>query len=256
MAKIRITWNVRGAVKLYDSFTARPANLSSLRIFTDEGIWVLRKPEGVLVFAEDKKRAEKKPVKVRLESPIFLPESLILPPDAPADLSCLWMRPGGRYPAPASATKLYGEAEPGARLGFVFRSEASEMKLLSGLKKDSQTVEIYHPGKRSLEGRFVEAEWKDTRIWMKIGKCMANPRPETGIYAFSFAGETEGREYPRLETKLLLGFVSEADQEGSYLFFFREVPGSCPFGRLYLQEGQTKSQKEVQLIPGGSVKVE
>lgn len=255
MAKALITWKVRGAIKLYDSFTGRPVKLPGIRVVTDEEVSVLQKGEGVLVFAGNKAGGEK-PLRVRMESQAFLTEEILLPAKASADLFCLWLWPDKKYPVPASATKMYGRARPGAWMGFVFAEEIPEMRLSDDLGTDSQRAEICHPGKRSLEGRLLEIRRENARNWVKIGRRVGGSRMETGIYEFSFLGEKGEKTYPRKGTILRMGYVSRADEDGNFIFFFRNTPRESFAGRVYFRDGDREICREVQGVRGGSTAVE
>lgn len=264
MDRSRITWKIRGAVQVYDSFTARPANLSWLRVLTEEGICVMKKTGGLLVFAEGGRGGLTDggdPIRVRLESPVFLPEELTLS-SSPENLPvCLRLRPGKSYPAPPGAGILYGHCPPGTELFFVFDVKAGAeggngKKLLSDLPPGGKSVEIYHPGRVSLEGEWVEFAYGDCRERLFLGqKEGAGPRrPDTGRYALCGLGASGN--YPRLETELRLAYAAKSDGDGSYVFYFRSVPGGSAPGRVCVRaategQGQEKGKK-----PGKGKKAE
>lgn len=252
MIKTQISWKVKGVLQVYDRFSLRPVLLSSLRIILPEGLSVIKKPEGILVFAENQTRKTDAPDKIRLESPVFLPAELTLSREEPFSPVCVWMYPSSRYPAPAQSSKLYGKAYPGTEVFFVFEQESS-IKLLSEAKKSSGFLEIYHPGRKSLEGYLLELEAEGRRERILLKKYQKNEKPETGFYEIE--GELCSEPYPRLETAVRPVFFTRADNEGNYTLFFRDVPQNAS-GRVCLVYGSRNQEKEVNIRRGGSVRLD
>ena len=91
MAESRMTWKVRGIIKIYDSYIRRPASTASLQIRTDQGLSVIRKSEGILVFVENHNFTDRGPVQVVLESPLFLRETVVLPLDSDPEVQVVWL---------------------------------------------------------------------------------------------------------------------------------------------------------------------
>ena len=90
MAESRMTWKVRGIIKIYDSYIRRPASTANLQIRTDQGLSVIRKSEGILVFVENHNFTDRGPVQVVLESPLFLRETVVLPLDSDPEVQVVW----------------------------------------------------------------------------------------------------------------------------------------------------------------------
>lgn len=276
MDRGRITWKIRGALQVYDSFSARPANLSKLRIWTEEGICVMKKEGGLLVFAESegglpaRGGAEEKEnvfTRIRLESPLFLSEELTLSSSPEHLPMCLRLRPSKAYPVSSGTAVLYGHCTPEAEVFFSFDGQTNpggdgnEKKLLSDVSPDAQAVEIYHPGRNSLEGEWIELEYKNFRERLFLGQKKASDtkRPDTGKY--SLQGERKNT-YPRLETALRLLYFTRASQEGEYIFYFRQVPGGQEKGRICLQsekngkKGKQKEEWEITIAQGESIRLD
>lgn len=259
MNRGRITWNIRGVLQVYDSFTARPANLSHLRVLTEEEIRVIKKEGGILVFAENSGKNEKNSVWVRLESPIFLPEEIRLSPSANPLPRCIRLRPSKAYPAPSRTGIVYGYCAPGAELFFVFDAlrtgagEGNEKKLLNDIVPGTETVKLYHPGRRSLEGEWIELTYGRCRERLYLGQMNAEEqeRPDTGEYRI--CGQT-AESYPRLETALRLVYFTRADAQGEYCFYFRQVPEGMARGRICVQDG--RAEQEVTVLQGKSVRLD
>lgn len=279
MDRGRITWKIRGALQLYDSFSARPTNLSQLRILTEEGICVMKKEGGLLVFAESgrgtadggsvKEKGEEF-IRIRLESPVFLSEELTLS-SSPENLPvCLRLRPNKAYPASSRAAVLYGHCAPGAELFFVFDApktgvgDGSEKRLISDVSPDAQVMEIYHPGRNSLEGEWIEMEYGGCRERLFLGRTEASgrKRPDTGKYRL--CGQRVEKTYPRLETVLRLVYFTRADQQGEYVFYFRQVPEGKACGRICVQAAENgqglyakrKTEQEITVVQGERVRLD
>lgn len=279
MDRGRITWKIRGALQLYDSFSARPANLSQLRILTEEGICVMKKEGGLLVFAESgrgtadrggvKENGEEF-IRIRLESPIFLPEEITLS-SSPENLPvCLRLRPNKAYPASSRAAVLYGHCAPGAELFFVFDApktgmgDGSEKRLLGDISPDAQVMEIYHPGRNSLEGEWIELEYGGCRERLFLGSAEASgaKRPDTGKYRL--CGQRVSKMYPRMETVLRLVYFTRADWQGEYVFYFRQVPGGSTCGRICVQtagngqgiHAKRNTEQEITVVQGESIRLD
>lgn len=273
MDRGRITWKIRGALQLYDSFSARPAKFSQFRILTEEGICVMKKEGGLLIFAESGRghlaggglgKSGEEFTRIRLESPIFLPEELTLSSSLENLPVCLRLRPNKAYPAPSNAAVLHGHCAPGAEVFFVFdvpkngMGDGSEKKLLSDLCPDVRTLEIYHPGRNSLEGEWIELEYHGCRERLFLGRMEASEqkRPDTGKYRL--CGQGAGGTYPRLETVVRLVYFTKADPQGEYVFYFRQVPGGSAGGRIGLsvKGEEQKAEREIRVVQGESIRLD
>lgn len=253
MIKTQIHWHVKGVIQVYDRFSLRPVLLSSLRIVLPDGLSVVRKPDGILVFSESRARKSDIPDKIRLESPIFLPVELTLSKEESYLPVCVWMHPSSQYPAPAQSSKLYGRVCPGTEVFFVFDEEPSSIKLLSEGKKSLGFLEIYHPGRKNLEGYLLELEAEGRKERVLLKKYQKNKKPETGLY--DIEGELQNESYPRLETIVRPVFFTRADSEGNYTLFLRDVPQNSS-GKVYLVNENREVEKKVDIRRGGSVRLD
>lgn len=257
MAELHLTWRVRGVLRLYDSFTARAANLSAFRVMvrTPEGVSMVRKPDGILVFIGSGPAAGASgPLEIRLESEVFFPVSVTLAEASRQRPHIVWLRPNARYPAPALSSKLYGRVQPRAGLRFVFTGGGTLMKLLTELKEERGLAEIYHPGKNSLEGQMLELRHEGRRDWLALEEQAGSPGPQTGLYTYS--GIQKGHVYPRLETSLQPVYSTEADGEGNYTLFFRETPKARSAGRLYIRAGERETELAAEILRGESLRLD
>lgn len=238
MAGGRMTWNVRAILKICDSFTRRPASLAPLRVTVDAGLTAIRKPEGILVFVENHNYREKEQVRVRLESPVFLPREITLSLAGPPEVTAVWMVPGECYPAPASASRLYGSAPPGASLSFVFTEDTGALKLFGDYRSKDALV-VCHPGILSLEGYILELEWSGRRERVTVVRQSDKPRPDTGCY--QTREEPEAGPYPKKDTSVRVVYCTVASEEGRYVFFFKNLPAPEAEGRIELEaEGKRR----------------
>lgn len=254
MAEIRMTWKVRAILKIYDSFTRRPALLSTLRVTADAGLTAIRKPDGILVFVENHNYVETGKKEVGLESPIFLKKRLSIPMGEAPQVTVVWLDPGEGYPAPPQSARLYGRALPGAALSFVFMQEGGAMKLLSDYRAGNNLLEIYHPGILSLEGYVLELEWAGKRETVAIGKELEKTRPETGAYRI--AGAPRLGEYPKMDTTLRIVYHTDANERGMYTFLFAKVPAAEAAGRIEMVADGIKKEVNVSVRDGSSIRLD
>ena len=254
MAESRMTWKVRGIIKIYDSYIRRPASTASLQIRTDQGLSVIRKSEGILVFVENHNFTDRGPVQVVLESPLFLRETVVLPLDSDPEVQVVWLRPGNQYPAGGGSSRIYGSAAPGTEISFAFTGGPDSMKLLRDLKVKDKEISIYHPGIRSLEGCTLELELKRKRGKIRLEKCLDDSRTDTGTCRFQ--GEQLSGTYQKMDTVVRNVQEARAGEDGAYLLLFKTVPEPVSSGRLWWKEPETGRTGElrVNVREGGSVR--
>lgn len=254
MAEIRMTWKVRGILKIYDSYIRRPVSTDGLRVRTDQGLSVIRKSEGILVFVENHNFTEKEAVQVVLESPVFLTETVTLPMDCDPDVQVVWLRPGNGYPAGAGSSRIYGSAAPGTEVSFVFTGGQAPMKLLKDCGAGDQEISIYHPGFRSLEGCVLELERKGKREKIRLGKCLDDTRPEAGVYRLREGSVSA--DHRKTGTAIRTVYEARAGADGMYLLLFKGMPGPEIPGRLGWKDPETGESRETDVYAreGGSVR--
>ncbi len=257
MAGLGFGWSVQGALWLYDSFTGRAVDSRTLRVKTEEGIQVIPKSGGLLVFAESESGKKRERLWVCLESPIFLPQEMLLPSGEKVLPVCLRLWPKKEYPVPWNASRLYGKCLPNEEVFFVFenfsgREERYPKRLLTNVTSETSFVEIYHPGRRSLEGERLELEYSAFREQVLLGRMEPGKRPDTGRYFLE--NERVKEAYPRLETKIRLVFYARADEEGNYILYFRHIQGEAASGRICMGAGE--KQQQVKIRQGESVRAD
>ncbi len=254
MAESRMTWKVRGIFKIYDSYIRRPVSTAGLRIRTDQGLSVIRKSEGIVVFVENHNFTSRESAQVVLESPLFLTEIVVLPLDRDPEVQVVWLRPGSRYPAGSGSSRIHGSAVPGTEISFVFTGGPDPMKLLKDCRAKDEEISIYHPGIRSLEGCTLELELKRKRGKIRLEKCLDDTRPDTGIYRFR-GGPLSG-VYQKMDTVIRNVHETRTGEDGTYLLLFKTVPGPEAAGRLWWKDPETGENRELRLNvrEGGSIR--
>lgn len=265
MAEVRMTWKVRGAVKLYDGFTGRPPSLAALRVYAEEGLSVIKKLEGILVFVENRNFKERDAFSVKIESPIYVTEFFSLPLGERPRTLCLRLSPREGYPAPGGTTRLYGHTWPGAKVSFCF-SGGEGLKLLADVeeaREEARRIKLYHPGRRSLEGFWVELEAGGYRERFLLGEPTEEAGAETKCYRVERSEAGRGTEkkkgaaamgFPRSDTASRLVYRTQADEDGRYMLFFKG--GEKTEGMLYLETEETWESLPAALTPGEGVRLD
>lgn len=253
MAEIQMIWKACAVLKLYDSFTGRSPSTSEFRITMEEDLSVVRKQEGVLVFVEHKNRRKKECCQVCLESPVYVPVKLSIPMTGQPQVLHVWLSPSASYPASGQAARLYGHAWPEAELSFCFTDGSERMKLLSDVEAGSGSIRLYHPGRRSLEGRLVELEAGGRRERFLLLQAEPGTAPETGVYTVS---RTEGGGFSRLETQVRLVHETKADKTGNYMLLFKGIAAAGAKGRLSVLAGGEKTEIPATVYQGRAVRLD
>lgn len=253
MAEIQMIWKACAVLKLYDSFTGRSPSTSEFRITMEEGLSVVRKQEGVLVFVEHKNCRKKECCQVYLESPIYVPVKLSIPMAGQPQVLCVWLSPKASYPAPGQAARLYGHTWPEAEISFCFTDGSERMKLLSDMEAGSDSIRFYHPGRRSLEGRLVELEAEGRRERFLLLQAEPGTAPESGVYTVS---RTEGGGFSKLETQVRLVHETKADETGNYMLFFKGIAETGAKGRLSVLAGGENTEVLATVYQGRAVRLD
>ncbi len=254
MAEMQMTWKVRGVLKLYDSFTGRHPSMASFQVFPEEGLSVIKKTDGILVFVENRNFRHRDVFHVKLSSPVYVEERIMFPLQKEVSIQCLRMYPKTGYPAPFGTTRLYGHTWPGAEVSFCFTGGTEKIRLLSDKKTDDRKVKLYHPGRKSLEGFWIQIQNHLCSQRFLLGEPIETDGIESGVYLVKDSkSETD---FLKMETEVSMVYRTKADENGNYMLFFKNVRESKTNGFLYLRKNEKEEVLSVQLTAGAGTCVD
>lgn len=200
------------AVAVYDDFTDRPADLAGIRVWSPEGVRILKKEGGYFVCINPPESE----YRICVESPWFYSQSLEVNPREEREacpIKKLRLIPGPDYPIPGGCFLAEGYGRPDTEVFFVCETQAKPLKLISDYKhSEGRLIGVYQEEETDLSGRgfYIREEGEKSGERFVFGEKMEGKK---GFYRLK---TPLSQNYKKVGTNLYPAAKGRTDRSGYY----------------------------------------
>ncbi|MBO6303400.1 MAG: carboxypeptidase regulatory-like domain-containing protein [Ruminiclostridium sp.] len=163
----------------------------------------------------------------------------------------LRLMPNRLYPLPADHVRIEGKAAPGAVLRMYSADRSAAFKLLSGAKKGSRVVGIYHSEGINIQGKLlkiIEPDGGSEYIRVVAAE-------EGDMSEYQLADKLKAA-YPKIGTVVLPVTECAADSNGDFTVMLKTGSGSSTEMICEVSRGDTVTEKRIDISGSEYIKAD
>ena len=163
----------------------------------------------------------------------------------------LRLMPNRLYPLPADHVMIEGNAAPGAVLRIYSADRSAAFKLLSGAKKGSRVVGIYHSEGINIQGKLLRIITPDGS-----GEYIRVAAAEEGdMSEYQLSGELRSA-YPKIGTIVLPVTECVADDSGGFTVMLKKSGEKSAEMICEVSVGDTVTEKRIEISGSDYIKAD
>ena len=136
--------------------------------------------------------------------------------DEKSDIVTIRLLPNSLYPIPSDCLRIEGNGEPESKVVIYSDDKSAAFKLLSDIKKGTQTIGIYHPDAVNIEGKMLNIISSDGKSeFIRVGSKSENEKFEYKIL------DKIKNDFSKVGTILVTATETIVDEDGKFFIFLR-----------------------------------